>query len=83
MEFPEELTRLNPDLNKTYVYTDAPQYKQEEKLQFMIPLYAPENETYEITVRAYKGNKQLEDYPSISIIEIAGSILDEIRTRLR
>ncbi|MGN0166989.1 MAG: hypothetical protein ACI4AB_03010, partial [Acetatifactor sp.] len=82
VEFPEELTALNPDFNRTFTYT-APLYAQEEQIQFMIPLYAPENENYEITVRAYKGDKQLEDYPSFSTIGVNGSVLDEIRTRLR
>ena len=83
VEFPREFTELNPDLNTTYVYTDSPKYKQEEQLQFMVPLYAPTNKEFTITVRAYKGDKQLEDYPSLSTIEVDGSILDEIRTRLR
>lgn len=82
VEFPEELTALNPELNRTYVY-DAPLYVQEEQLQFMIPLYAPENENYTITVRAYKGDKQLEEHPAFGTVEVNGSVLDEIRTRLR
>ena len=49
----------------------------------MIPLDTPAKESYVITVRAYKGDKQLEDYPSLSTIEVNGSVLDEIRTRLR
>lgn len=83
VEFPEELLALNPELNKTYVYTDTPQYKHEETSQFMVPLYTPINQSYEITVRAYKGDKKLEEHPSISVIEVNGSVLDEIRTRLR
>lgn len=82
VEFPEELTALNPDLDKTVIYT-ARLYQQDECLQFMIPLYAPENENYRITVRAYKGDKRLEDYPSFSTVEVEGSVLDELRTRLR
>lgn len=82
VEFPEELTALNPDLNRSYVY-DAPLYIQEEQLQFMIPLYVPENQNYKITVRAYKGDKRLEEHPVFSTVEVSGSVLDEIRTRLR
>lgn len=82
VEFPEELTAFNPDLDRIYTY-EAPLYVQEEGCQFMIPLYAPENENYRITVRAYKGDRQLEDYPSFSTVEVNGSVLDEIRTRLR
>ena len=83
VEFPEEMVALNPELDKVYSYTLTPKYRQEETLQFMIPLYTPENEAYTITVRAYKGDKRLEDYPDLSVIEVNGSILDEIRTRLR
>lgn len=83
VEFPEEMLKLNPELNKIYVYTDTPQYCQEETLQFMIPLYTPSNQNFTITVRAYKGGKKLEDYPALSIIQMDGSILDDTRTRLR
>lgn len=83
VEFPEALLALNPELNRIYVYTEKPKPIQEEQLQFMIPLYTPANENYVITVRAYKGDKKLEDYPALSTIEVDGSVLDEIRTRLR
>lgn len=82
VEFPEELTALNPDLNKTVTY-EARLFQQDECLRFMIPLYTPENENYRITVRAYKGDKRLEEYPSFSTVEVEGSVLDELRTRLR
>ena len=83
VEFPKELTDLNPDLNQTYVYADAPQYRQEEKLQFMIPLYAPEKESYTITVRAYKGDRRLEEHPRLGVVSVEGSVLQDFRTRLR
>lgn len=83
VEFPEELTALNPELNHTYEYTESPGYQKQERLQFMIPLYAPENQQFVITVRAYKGDKQLEEHPSLSIQEEGGSILQDFRTRLR
>ncbi len=83
VEFPQELLELDPELNRTYVYTDKPAYRHEEELEFMIPLYAPEDAAYTVTVRAYKGDKQLEDYPSLSVISVSGTILDELRWRLR
>lgn len=83
VEFPAEIVNLNPELNKVYTYTMTPKYRQEEQLQFMIPLYTPENTSYTITVRAYKDDKKLEEYPDLSVIEVEGSVLDEIRTRLR
>lgn len=83
VEFPEELTVLYPELNQTFDYSEAPLYVREEELQFMIPLYAPENANYTITVRAYKGDKKLEEYPAVSVMQVYGSVLDELRTRLR
>lgn len=83
VEFPKEMTAWNPELNKTFVYTENPAYLQEEKLQFMIPLNTPVNKQYVITVRAYKGDKKLEEYPSVSTVQIEGTVLSEFRTRLR
>lgn len=79
VEFPDFLSAYN----RTFDYTSCPDYKKEEQIQFMIPLYAPEGEAYEITVRAYKGDKRLEEHPSIKTLKVDGSVLDEIRTRLR
>ena len=81
--FPEEMSDLCPELNHTYDYRDRPGYRITEQLQFMVPLYTPENENFEITVRAYKGDKRLEDHPKISVIGVKGSVLDDLRTRLR
>lgn len=82
VEFPESLTDLDDSLNGTYTY-DLPRYRQEEQQQFMIPLYVPEDGEYTITVRAYKGGRNLEAYPETEVIKIRGTVLDEIRTRLR
>lgn len=79
VEFPDFLS----DYNQSFVYTSDPEYKKEEEVQFMVPLNAPEGDGYEIIVRAYKGDKSLENHPSISTIRVGGTILDEIRTRLR
>ena len=81
--FPEEMTRQNPELNRVYDYRDQPGYRITESIQFMVPLYTPENEQLSITVRAYKGDKKLEDHPQISVIGVKGSILEDLRTRLR
>lgn len=83
VEFPEELVQKDQDLNRTYLYTDTPQYIQEEKLQFMIPLCTSADRKYTITVRAYKEGRELEQYPSFSTIEVEGNILEDFRTRLR
>jgi len=63
----------------TYDYAGS-RYKTEEQLRFMIPLYGVEDGTYEITVLVYKGEKRLEDMLTITV---SGTILDELRTRLR
>lgn len=83
VEFPQELLALDPDLNRTFVYAGTPAYRHVEEIQFMIPLYTPENTSYEITVRAYKGDRQMEDHPSLSVIGVSGTVLDDVRTRLR
>lgn len=83
VEFPAEMTALNESLNQTFIYTDTPRYKQEDTIQFMIPLDIPADAEYVITVRAYKGDTMLAEYPCISTISVQGSILDDIRTRLR
>lgn len=83
VEFPEEMTNLVPELNRTFVYTGRPAYVQTEQIQFMIPLGTPLNEHYTITVRAYKGDRKLEEYPSVSLVGVDGTVLDEFRTRLR
>ena len=83
MIFPEEMTRQNPELNRVYDYRDQPGYRITESIQFMVPLYTPENEQLSITVLAYKGDKKLEDHPQISVIGVKGSVLEDLRTRLR
>lgn len=83
VEFPEAMVALQPELNQVFDFSQAPEDVREEKIQFMIPLHTPENEKYIITVRAYKGDKRLEDYPSLSTVAVEGNLLDELRTRLR
>ena len=83
VEFPAELAALDPDLNHTYVYDMDPSYRHDEALLFEIPLYAPPNGSYEITVRAYKKDKMLERHPAFAVLDVTGSVLDEVHTRLR
>lgn len=75
VEFPESLR----EYDETYDYIRT-RYKTEESIQFMIPLYGMEDGDYDIKVRVYKGEKTLED---ILTIFVSGTILDELRTRLR
>lgn len=79
--FPDAMLTLNPELNKSYIY-EVPDYLQEESLEFMVPLYTPEGE-YEILVNAYKDGRVLHEHPKMSAAGVEGSVLGEIRTRLR
>lgn len=83
VEFPQEILAQNPELNKTYIYKPDTMYMQQEKLQFMIPLYTLASDSYIITVRAYKGDIRLEEHPALSTITVDGSVVNELRTRLR
>ena len=75
VEFPEELSSYNV----VFEYAGS-RYKTEEQIQFMIPLYGMEDGGYDIGVRAYKGENMPEDTLRITV---SGTILDELRTRLR
>lgn len=83
VEFPWESPEGDGAEKQEYVYEQNPMYRQEESFRFMIPLYVPQRDTYQITVRAYKGDKMLETYPEFAVLEIRGTVLDELRTRLR
>lgn len=79
IEFPDFLSKYS----QTIDYNGYADYKEDETVQFMIPLYTDEGIDYEITVRVYKGDRKLEAYPAIRTIQVKDSVLDEIRTRLR
>lgn len=81
--FPEELSRLDPELNHTYVYNVPDNYRMEETFQFMVPLGTPTDTTYTVTVRAYKGDRMMEQHPAFDVLDVSGTVLDDIRTRLR
>lgn len=83
VEFPEEFAAENPLLNRTYLYDHDAMYRREETEDFMVPLYVPENPEYTIVVRAYKGDRMLEAYPALTVLGVEGTVLDELRTRLR
>ena len=83
IEFPAEMADRDSGLNRRIDYAGSPRYCQEEAIQFMVPLYTPANADYTVTVRAYKGDRQLEQYPELSVVEVSGTVLDDFRTRLR
>lgn len=79
--FPPEMTALDPSLDRVYTYA-VPDYVQEEKLTFMVPLQMPDAVT-EIIVRAYKKDTGIEEHPKLTTIIVDGNVLDELRTRLK
>lgn len=83
VEFPTEFLEGQGVENRVYVYEQNAMYQREEAYSFMIPLYVPEREGYRVTIRAYKGDKMLERYPELTVFEVGGTVLDELRTRLR
>ncbi len=84
--FPAAMQELDECLRETIVFTydgvDR-EYRQGEKVQFMIPLYDLPDGDYQIIVRAYKQTAVAEDRPAMRVTSEGGSVLDEFRTRLR
>ncbi len=79
IEWPESFAEDNPDLPRLFSY-EIPLELVREEMEFMIPLYLEGDGERQITVRAYKGEMTLECRPHLSV---AGSVLEELRTRLR
>ena len=79
--FPQEFSEAGADYNQVFVY-DNPSYVQNEMIEFMIPLTITDGPKV-IQVKAYKSGTELEKVPQFLTIEIKGSVLDELRTRLR
>lgn len=63
----------------TYGY-DAPQYVENAAVQFMVPLYVPE-QNYKIIVSIVKDGRQLQS-KEVSF-NVTDTVLDDTRTRLR
>ncbi len=79
--FPKDL--VNDGEENIFVYEyDTPEYIQQEQREFMVPLETVDG-TKNILVKAYKSGTELEKQPQILLINVEGSILDELRTRLR
>ncbi len=77
IEFPLALSVLNGK----YEYGILT-YNQKELLEFMIPLDFPEGD-YFVKVTGYKAGTNLEMQPRLLAFTVRGSVLDELRTRLR
>lgn len=81
--FPGEISPEKTETVYTYEYPLKGDYMQQEQLVFTIPLDVEKDSCHTVTVRAYKGDKLLEKNPALSVLEVSGSILDNLRTRLR
>ena len=79
--FPEELS----DYSTVFDYTGNTEYEKDEVIRFMIPLYdIPEEvESLTVTVIARKDGETLESHPRINLVNVEGTVLDELRTSLR
>ena len=80
IEWPESFTEDCPELPRAFTY-EIPAETVREEVEFMIPLYLEEDGEYQIKVRARKGERTLECRPLL--FSVSGSVLEELRTRLR
>jgi len=80
IRFPDELTALNPDLDKEYIYEFPPAMKT-EVYEFNIPLSTPSG-NYVVEVEAWKNGRKLTEELQLPV-RTNGSITDELRTRIR
>lgn len=79
--YPREWTVLGYAERQILDYSRENVYLHQEQLQFMVPLELEEEAEYVFTVRAYKeAGEMLEEQATI---KVKGSVLDELRTRLR
>lgn len=79
--FPQAFAQAGVSYDQKYEYA-RPDYIQTESLEFMIPLTLSDGPQV-IVVKAYKAGTELEQTPQFITIEIRGSVVDELRTRLR
>ena len=80
IRFPDDLIRLNPELNKECIY-EFPEAIKTELYEFNIPLATPGGE-YVVEVEAWKDDRKLTEELALPI-RTNGSIVDELRTRIR
>lgn len=75
--FPSELSKLDESLNTEIIL--EPKKTDTIDYEFFVPLDTP-SKAYRVQVIGYKNGKEKEVYPSF---EVEGSILNQIRTRIR
>lgn len=72
-------------------YDGMREYEKNDEIQFMIPLYylrdfyggADHASDVPLVVKAYKGDMELTATPKMSIFDMAGTVLEEFRDRIR
>ena len=79
--FPDELSGYST----VFDYTGNEEYEKDEVIRFMVPLYDLPEDTdgFTVTVIARKDGETLESHPRINIVDVEGTVLDELRTSLR
>lgn len=80
IEWPAKILAENPTLPTVIDYSLNPVYTHTEKITFIIPLTANDGEQLEIPVKAYKDGVVKEQAP---YLEVSGSVLDDIRYRIK
>jgi len=71
--------------SKVFNYGSNKGFEKDETIRFMIPLYEIKKnpDSFTVTVIARKDGRTLTSHPRINVVEIEGSVLDELRTCLR
>ena len=72
-------SEFDPSLPTTFDYTANPEYAKAEAVGFTLPIAGTQS-SYDIYVRAYKDGRMLEEKLTI---QVNGSILDDVRVRIR
>lgn len=80
IRFQEELLKLNPNLNKEYVY-EYPEAIKMEVYEFSLPIRTSSG-TYYIEVEAWKNGRKLTKELELQV-RTDGSVWEEFRTRIR
>ena len=81
ISFPKAFVQADETLSRSIVY-EVPDYRRTEEIPFIVPFSVSDGEMI-IQIRAYKAGTELDAEPKLVTIKVKGSILDELRTRLR
>ena len=82
VRFPDELSDIEPNLNQWVIF-DKDDIEKRETLVFQIPLGTPEGDEYAVELYPYADDVLLSPNPILCYFKVSGSVLNELRTRLR